>query len=69
MKTSSTSEHPSSLTPNPEETPLRQPNELSELPVPLRVERETKASHDKEDLHHGDEGIDDPPPQSDQMGD
>lgn len=52
--------------PNSSEVPVRQPDEFEDIPLPRRVTRETDAGidspgHDKEDLRHGDEGIDDPP--------
>lgn len=59
--------------PDLDELPVRQPDEFEDVPVPRKVTRETDAStgkdSDKEDLRQGDEGIDDPPPETDQMGD
>lgn len=59
--------------PDVEELPVQQPNEFEDVPLPRKVTRETDAekdkTHEKEDLRHGDEGIDDPPPESDEMGD
>lgn len=58
--------------PDIEELPVRRDDETSEVPPPKRVTRETEAAQeksDREDLAHGDEGVDDPPPESDQMGD
>lgn len=55
--------------PDLDELPVHQPDEFEDVPLPRKVTRETDASSDKEDLNHGDEGIDDTPPQSDEMGD
>lgn len=67
--TDSTEEPVTPPVPDTEELPVRQPDEFQDVPVPKKVTRETEGTHEKEDLRHGDEGIDDPPPQSDQMGD
>lgn len=55
--------------PDLDELPVHQPDEFEDVPLPRKVTRETDAASDKEDLNHGDEGIDDTPPQSDEMGD
>lgn len=55
--------------PLPDELPSQEPDEFQDVPLPKKVTREADALHEKEDLRQGDEGIDDPPPESDQMGD
>lgn len=62
-------EAPATPVPDLDEVPVQQPDEFEDVPLPRKVTRETEASEDKEDLRHGDEGIDDPPPESDEMGD
>lgn len=52
---------PTGPVPDADELPVRQPDEFEDVPLPRKVTRETEALHEKEDLRHGDEGIDDPP--------
>ena len=55
--------------PDLDELPIHQPDEFEDVPLPRKVTRETDALNDQEDLNHGDQGIDDPAPATDEMGD